>query len=134
MSKGMYSFERFVKSRWSLVIIAHNRIIFRSQASAVKPLVRYLRERHPDGEPVVIYDKYVGRAAALLMVLIKPLKVYTPLLSLGGKEVFGEFGIPFQAQREVKYLMGFASDQMCQWEKLTAGKTPEEFWKLLHDI
>ena len=124
-------FYKFIKSQWSLVIIAGGRILFRSKASAIKPLIKYLKSDKADAEEVTIYDKYVGRAAALLMVRIKPVLVRTPVISEGGAEVFEKFGVPYRAQRRVKYLMGVASDEMCRWEKMTIGKTPDEFWELL---
>ena len=65
------------------------------------------------------------------MAIIKPSKVYTPVISDGGREILDTFGIPFKADRQVKYLMGIASDEMCRWEKMTIGKTPEEFWMML---
>ena len=74
---------------------------------------------------------YTGRAAALLMVLIKPAKVYTPIISEGAREVFQQYDIPFETLETVKYLMGVASDGMCQWEKKALGKSPEEFWKMI---
>ncbi len=127
----MYSYERFINSKWTLVITDSNRIVFRSQARAIKPLIRYLRHHHEPGGELVIYDKYVGRAAALLMVLIKPVKVYTPVISAGGEETLKDSGIPYKAEKRVKYLMGVASDEMCRWEKMTIGKTPEEFFRML---
>lgn len=129
----MYTYDRFIKSKWSLAVIADRRIVFRSQASAIRPLIRYLREKPDTLEPVTIYDKYVGRAAALLMVLVKPAKVYTPVISEGGAQTLEAHKIPFKADRQVKYLMGLASDEMCRWEKMTIGKTPDEFWAMLAD-
>ncbi len=127
----MYSYDKFINSQWSLVIMAEGRIVFRSQASAIKPLIRFLKSDQVEKETLTIYDKYVGRAAALLMVRIRPLKVHTPVISDGGREVLEKFGIPYRAQRQVKYLMGMASDEMCRWEKMTVGKTPDEFWDML---
>ncbi|UCE25286.1 MAG: DUF1893 domain-containing protein [Candidatus Zixiibacteriota bacterium] len=127
----MYSYERFLNSKWSLVITESDRIIFRSRATAIKPLIRYLKQHHKPGRQVIIYDKYVGRAAALLMVLIKPVKVFTPVISFGGEETLKEFQVPYKAQKRVEYLMGMASDEMCRWEKMTIGKTPEEFRDML---
>lgn len=127
----MYSFDSFINSKWSLVITAGDRVVFRSQASGIKGLVRFLRAGIANEDDTVIYDKYVGRAAALLMTLIKPVKVYTPVISEGGKEVFEKHDIPYKAQRTVKYLMGIASDEMCRWEKMCIGKSPKEFWDVL---
>lgn len=127
----MHSFDKFIKSKWSLVITAGEQVIFRSQAGGIKGLARFLKSGIPTEDDIVVYDKYVGRAAALLMVLIKPVKVYTPVISEGGKEVLDREGIPYKAQKTVKYLMGMASDEMCRWEKMCIGKTPEEFWDVL---
>ncbi len=127
----MYSFDKFVESRWSLVILSEDRVVFRSTASAIKPLIRFLKSDYKRYSQIIIYDKYVGRAAALLMALIRPQKVYTPVLSEGGEETLTKYGIPFKALKKVKYLMGMASDEMCRWEKMTIGKSPEVFWDML---
>jgi len=127
----MYSFDRFIKSSWSLVVLAEGRIIFRSRASAIKPLIRFIRSDLTSSSHLVIFDKYIGRAAALLMVLIKPVRVHTPVISEGGRQVLDKYQIPYEARKQVKYLMGMASDEMCRWEKMAAGKTPEEFLKML---
>lgn len=127
----MYSYDRFIKSPWSLVVISDGRIIFRSRASALKPLVRYLKSRRDQDGQVIIYDKYIGRAAALLMTLIKPREVHTPVISEGGRQVLEQYRVRFHADREVKFLMGVASDQMCGWEKMSVGKTPSELWDML---
>ena len=123
----MYSFQRFKQSSWSLVIIADNKIIFRSKARALKPLIRYLKSDYTRFSEPVIYDKYIGRAAALLFTFIKPKIVMTPVLSEGGKDTLDRFNIPYNADKEVKYLMGIASHDMCRWEKMTVGLTPQDF-------
>ncbi|NOY88441.1 MAG: DUF1893 domain-containing protein [FCB group bacterium] len=129
----MYSFEKFVKSRWSLVIIGKGKIIFKSQASGIKPLVTFIKKDEGNNDQdLVIYDRYIGRAAALLMVLINPSKVYTPVISEGGRDALEEYKITYFAQQQVKYLMGYASDKMCRWEKMAMNKTPQELWEVLH--
>lgn len=127
----MYSFERFVNSKWSLVVLSDGRTVFKSQATALKPLVNYVKRYHGQHHEVVIYDKYVGRAAALLMTLVRPRAVFTPVISEGGRTVLDQYGVSFQAQREVKYLMGVASGEMCRWEKMSLGKSPDEFLRIL---
>ena len=82
----MYSFEQFKKSNWSLIIIVGDKIIFRSKAKAIKPLIKFIKT-NSDYIDIIIYDKYIGRAAALLMTMIKPSKVFTPVISRFGREV-----------------------------------------------
>jgi len=128
----MYNFEKFVESKWSLVIIGKGKIIFKSQASGIKPLVTFMKnDMGNNNQDLVIYDRYIGRAAALLMVLINPSKVYTPIISEGGSDVLKKYKITYFAQQQVKYLMGYASDKMCRWEKIAMNKTPQELWEVL---
>ena len=133
----MYNFEQFKNSNLSLVIVCHNEPIFQSDAGAITPLIDFINSEDynkysGDTGQLIIYDKYIGRAAALLMILINPTKVCTPLISQFGREVFEKYQIVYEADAEVKYLMGVASEDMCHWEKMTVGKTPEEFWTMLN--
>lgn len=130
----MYTFDQFKQSGKSLVILKDDQIVFESNLNALEPLIQFIKEkRHLEGG-FVIYDKYIGRAAALLMTFLKPKKVYTPVISQFGREEFERFGIDYQFDKEVKYLMGVASEKMCRWEKMTVGKTPEEFWTMLTEL
>ena len=128
---GMTTLEEFKKSRWNLVIYCSEEVVFTSSESDLRPLVDFLHNQADKFTSPVIFDKYTGRAAAMLMVLVKPEKVYTPIISEGAIEVFQQHSIPFEATETVKYLMGVASDGMCQWEKKALGKSPEEFWKMI---
>ncbi|MFH1688525.1 MAG: DUF1893 domain-containing protein [bacterium] len=123
----MYSFARFQKSPWSLVVLSGGRMVFKSRAKAIEPLLRYLNTNPPPLADAVIYDKYVGRAAALLMTLVGPIVVKTPIISDGGAAALLEHEIAFEAGRQVKWPMGVASENMCYWEKLAMGKSPREF-------
>jgi hypothetical protein len=129
----MYTFERFKKSSWSLVILSEGRPIFRSRARGILALRKFLKRENAPSDELTVYDKYIGCAAALLMALIKPARVRTPVVSEAGKAALIKYGIPFEAEREVKYLMGIASDEMCRWEKISIGKTPKEFLHMLGD-
>ncbi len=124
----MYNLERFARSQWRLVVCQDGRIIFKSRASALGALRRYLKTGGKERQGVEIFDKYVGRAAGLLMVLARPLKVYTPIMSDGGVEVFERYDIDYNAIERVPWLKGLASEGICQWERMAIGKTAEEFY------
>lgn len=127
----MYSLERFADSGWSLVIRYEGKIIFRSRASGLKALQRYLKQSGQGRQGVEIYDTHIGRAAGLLMVLARPSQVFTNVISDGGREVMERHNLIFEATKQVKYLMGIASEGTCRWERLAIGKSPEEFLELL---
>ena len=127
----MYTLNQFAKSKWSLVVYQQQKIIFRSQASALKPLLRYIGRKGSKRKKVEIFDKYTGRAAALLISLIEPDKLYSPVVSQAGIKVLEEKKIVFCCLKKVKYLMNMASDDMCQWERLAKRKSAHTFLNLV---
>jgi hypothetical protein len=123
----MHTLEQFADSGISLVILREGQEIFRSQASGLAPLVEYLAMGQEQRDNLTIFDKYVGRAAALLMTLLNPVKVYAGVISEGGAETLEQFLVPYEAGKTVRYLMEVASESMCRWEKVSIGKAPDEF-------
>ena len=128
----MITLEEFNISQKSLVVYHGAKKVFESNASDLEPLMRYTEQFGTDQSEPTIFDKYTGRAAALIMTLIGPLKVYTGIISEGGAKVFDENGIPFEAGEQVDYLMGVASKDMCRWEKMSLGKSPQELLDTLN--
>lgn len=129
----MYSLDRFANSGWSLVVRYEGKMIFRSRATGLGALQRYLREGGRERRGVEIFDTHVGRAAGLLMVLARPRQIFTTVISEGGREVMERYNLVFEASEQVKYLMGIASEGTCRWERMAIGKSPEEFLELLKD-
>jgi len=122
----MYTLKQFLDSDLSLVIYEGAREVFSSGASDLEPLVQYLDQDSTVGGNLTVFDRFVGRAAALLISTLKPRRVYTGVISENGAQVLEAMGIPFEAAETAKYLMGVASEDMCRWEKLSLGKTPDE--------
>jgi hypothetical protein len=130
----MYTLQKFAESKWSLVVYQQCNAIFRSQASGIRPLITYINRYGTKKSGLVIFDKNVGRAAALLMILIKPKKIYTSVISKKGLKALNESKIDYFANKRVKYLKGIASDDICKWEKLATGKKPLTFWRIVRNI
>lgn len=127
----MYTLQTFLDSDLSLIIFEEDRELFKSQASDLEPLVQFLQKRPRHPGRVTVFDRYVGRAAALLISRLSPVKVNTGVISDGGREVLTDAGIDFEARERAKYLMGVASEDMCRWEKLAMGKNSEELLEQL---
>ena len=120
--------QEFLDSGASLVAVQDERIVFRSDSSDLRPLLELIIEHDTAEGGLLLFDKYVGRAAALLMTRLRPAKVFAGIISVGGAETLRRFGVEFEAGEKVKYLMGVASDGMCRFEKMALGKSPDEFW------
>ena len=95
------------------------------------PLVDFIDQFGWKTKNIYIFDKYVGRAAALLMLGFRPIKIYTPIISENAVQLLTEKKISYLAERTVPHLMGIASQELCKWEKLSIGKDRIAFWKLV---
>jgi hypothetical protein len=88
----------------------------------------YLSDHQPE-EPVVIFDKIMGNAAALLAVKANCREVYSPLGSEPGIKTLKKHNIKYHLDKVVPFIMRPDGKDMCPMEKLSIGKTPEEFYQ-----
>jgi len=110
-------------------VFSHGRLVFHSREHNVRPVIKLIDRKLEN--PLVIYDKYIGRAAALLFSLVRPKRIYTPIISVLGTQTLNQYHIPYTAKKRVSHLMNIASTGTCRWEKLSVGKKPYEFLKLV---
>ena len=129
------SLDEFLRSGLSLAVYHDGALAYDSKRAALAPLLEYVvRQRAATGpapKRIVFFDKHIGRAAALLMTLVKPSRIYSGTISHAAISVFEERRIMFEADRIVEFLMDVASKDTCRWEKLAAGKTAEELLAIL---
>lgn len=83
--KERYSLEYFSEKYWSFVLIKNNRIIFKSRLDGLKPLIYCIKKHKKEIREAIVFDKIVGRAAAILLVFGKVKEVWTPTISRSGK-------------------------------------------------
>ena len=74
-----------------------------------------------------VFDKVVGRAAALLMIYGGVKKVMTPLISRGALIVLKRGGAKVEYQKIVKCILNVKGDDLCPMEKMSRGKSSKEF-------
>ncbi len=95
----------------------------------VKPLIEWYNQGISGGRAA---DKVVGRAAALLYVLLKVEYVFTPVISKGAKEIFELFGINFDYLQETEYIINRKKDGICPMEQATIKiDDPYEGYKII---
>jgi hypothetical protein len=130
----MMDLDQFLKSDKSLTVYHGSEIVFESSASDLRGLTEYLDMPRPMVGAVIIFDRYVGRAAAALMLLAKAERVFAGTISEAGAAELNDRGIDFESGRTVKHLMGVASDGMCRWEKMALEYTPQQLLEQLRRI
>lgn len=90
-------------------------------------LIDYAGEFSPCEKDVTVFDRIVGNAAALLLSQMSCREVYSPLGSELAVETLRCFGISYHFTRVVPYIQDRSGEGMCPMEKLSLGRSPEEF-------
>ena len=126
-------FNEFVRSEDTVRISKGDRIIFASREERLVPLMKYAMSHVPYEKDVVVFDRVVGNAVALLLKKIMCRKVFSPLGSDKAINTLDSSGIEYQFSKTVPYIKNNKGQDMCPMEKLSAGKSSEEFFQILRD-
>jgi hypothetical protein len=118
----------FVSSKDTLRLYQDEKLVFSSQKERLYPLMDYLKEHGRSEKPVVVFDKVIGNAAACLAVKVNAGEVYSPLGSQLGVKTLQEHRIKYHFNETVPYIMRDDGTDLCPMEKLSMGKTPDEFY------
>jgi len=123
-------FRAFLASDDTLRIYLGDTLVFSSEKDRLLPLMEYIALPRKDAgeQPVAVFDKIMGNAAALLAVKANCREVYSPLGSELAVKSFKEYGIAYHLTKIVPYIMRPDSIEMCPMERLSIGKGPEEFY------
>ena len=72
-------FARFVRSSDTFRVYHQGKLIFKSKKEQLRPLLEYIDKFSSQAKGVVIFDRIVGNAAALLLKKAFCLEIYSPL-------------------------------------------------------
>jgi hypothetical protein len=122
-------FAAFLASDDTLRIYRDGTLVFSSKKDRLLPLMEYLAAHGPGEQPVIIFDKIMGNAAALLAVKADCREVFSPLGSELGIKTLKKYGIKYHLNETVPYIMRPDGKEMCPMERLSIGKGPEEFYR-----
>lgn len=124
-------FNSFLASDDTLRIYEGETLVFSSKKDRLLPLMEYIAAHQAGGQPVIIYDKIMGNAAALLAVKVNCREVYSPLGSELAIKTLEKHGIAHHLSETVPRIMRPDGKKMCPMEELSIGKEPEEFYQEL---
>lgn len=131
---GTY-FEDFIKSGDSLNVYHGDRLIFSSSEKMLLPLLQYIKEYASRCQDVVVMDKIVGRAAAMLLVKACCYEVFSPLASERALEILDRHKILHYFSRVVPVILKPGTEEICPMEKLSSGMDDaEEFYNTVKDL
>ena len=102
-------------ARYTCVICRGDNIHI-SQKRGVAPLMELL-DGGADIRGYSAADKAVGKAAAMLFVLLGVSEIYAAIMSRSAKKILDEYGIKYSCGEEVEYIINRKKDGMCPMEK-----------------
>jgi hypothetical protein len=120
-------FQDFLASDDTLRIYLKGKLVFTSKKERLLPLMEYFKAHGASPEPLTIYDKVMGNAAALLAVKVNAGEVFSPLGSELGIKTLKAHKIKYHLDKVVPCIMRDDGTDMCPMEKLSIDKTPDEF-------
>lgn len=124
-------FEEFLAGQDTLRIYKDEQLIFASRKERLVPLMEYMDNSAPYQKDVIVFDRVVGNAAALLLNLIKCSEVFSELGSANAILTLESYGINYHFMGTVPYIENDSRQDMCPMEKMSLGKSPEEFYQAL---
>ena len=127
-------FNEFLTGGNTLQVFEDNELVFTSNKDRLLPLLEYIEDFAPYHREVVIFDKIMGRAAALLCVKASCQEVYSPLGSQLAVKTLDKYGIKYHITKIVPYIQKANGEEMCPMEKLSIDKEPEEFYEALRSM
>ena len=124
-------YEQFVKGGNALQVYSGEQLLFSSSKEMLAPLLEYIEAFAPRHRNVVVFDKIMGNAAALLCVIAHCSEVYSPLGSEVAIKTLNKYGIAYHISRIVPFIQKPTMTELCPMEKLSIGKEPEEFYQIV---
>jgi len=122
-------FNQFLMSNSTLWIYNGDKLLFTSNRRGLQPLLEYIDKLVPFQSEIKIFDKIMGNAAALLSVKAGCKKVYSPLGSEFAIKTLRRYSVQYHIDSIIPYIPNHERKDMCPMEKLSIGKSPEEFYE-----
>jgi hypothetical protein len=124
-------FRAFLASDDTLRVYRGSKLVFSSKKERLLPLMEYIAAREVGRSPVLIYDKVMGNAAALLSIVVGAAGVFSPLGSELAIKTLERHGIKYRLMEVVPFIIRDDGQAMCPMEQLSLGRSPDEFYEIM---
>ena len=131
---GSRLFKAFMASSDTLRIYENGNLVFASSKERLLPLLEYIDSIARSHSNVVIMDKIMGNAAALLSIVAGGREVYSPLGSQLAVKTLGAYGIEHHITEIIECILRPDGEDICPMEKLSMDKSPQEFYMSLKSL
>lgn len=90
--------------------------VFSSEMKGVRPLMDYLNEKGPSDEPLIVYDRIMGRGAVMLALAIGAKVLHTPIISETALELAQKYNTRVSYGKTIPYVINRSGDGRCPIE------------------
>jgi len=126
-------FQAFLASSDTVRIYKGATLVFASRRGGLLALIEYIHGFAADHQGVLILDKVMGNAAALLSIKAGCQEIFSPLGSRFAIATLEKHDIRYRLDHVVSYIQQAHGEGMCPMERLSMGKGPEEFYALIKE-
>ena len=126
-------FSEFLTGDDTLRVYEDDRLVYTSNKDGLLPLLGYI-DRFAHYHQVVIFDKVIGNAAALLAIKANCREVYSPLGSQIAARTLDKHNITNHISELVPFIRKPDGTDMCPMEKLSIDTVPEEFYETIKKL
>jgi hypothetical protein len=91
--------------------------VLTSNLKGIRPWIKWLRECPEVLEDAIVVDKVVGKAAAMLMIVSKVKKLYTPMISENALSYLAHQSIDFSYDKTVPCIVNNEKNGLCPMEQ-----------------
>ncbi|UCH42465.1 MAG: DUF1893 domain-containing protein [Dehalococcoidales bacterium] len=130
-SKYQSLFEEFRSSGKTLQVYQDEKLLFSSDKEKLIPLLEYIEQMARHHQLVVIFDKIMGNAAALLSVKASCREIYSPLGSQLAITTLNKYRIKYHINEIIPCIKKPDGEVMCPMEELSINKDPDEFYEII---
>ena len=132
MNSAVY--EEFISGTDTLRVYEDGVLVFSSLKERLLALLEYIDIYASAHQGVVILDKVMGNAAALLAINAHGREVYSPLGSTLAIQTLDKYEIKYYIEQVVPYIQQDHQEEICPMERLSVGNSPEEFYALMRSL
>ena len=128
------AYDEFLRSDDTLQVYADSKLVFSSKKERLVALLEYIDSLSVNHQGVIIWDKVVGNAAALLSIKAGCWELHSPLASRLAVITLDKYGILHHFGNIVSFIRRADGKGMCPMEKLSLDKEPEEFYTAIKAV
>jgi len=138
----MIDYENIIREieshEFSLVVYYNDEKVFALKSSGVSELTKFIikhREEFKNFDGLMIGDKIVGKASALLLINLKPSFIYGSIMSEKAREVLEDLGIELKYKNLVPNILNRNKTDICSMEKLILNiNSPKEALNIFREF